>query len=174
MICIPSAPRSLQKDIPLKQVLGKEAIDCLANNISFVHAKFKSDAFRQAALNNLEPLGVLDRGKHLAKSLRQYLPQPYPDAIDILLASLTPPLTRTDNFGLAVFFYLPHIYFVSEYGLDFFEKSMQAQYELTKRFSAEFSIRPFLIQQQERTLSKLIIMFIIAAKRKNNMLLTAE
>ena len=33
---------------------------------------------------------------------------------------------------------------------------MQAQYELTKRFSAEFSIRPFLIQKQERTLSRLI------------------
>lgn len=33
---------------------------------------------------------------------------------------------------------------------------MLAQYEITKRFSSEFSIRPFLIQQQERTLSRLL------------------
>lgn len=32
---------------------------------------------------------------------------------------------------------------------------MTAQYELTKRFTAEFSIRPFLIHQQDRTLQQL-------------------
>lgn len=80
------------------------------------------------------------------------------------MASLTPPLTRTDDLGLGVFFYLPHICFVAEYGLrpeenegqDPFEISMLAQYELTRRFSAAFSIRPFLIREQERTLSRLL------------------
>lgn len=33
---------------------------------------------------------------------------------------------------------------------------MKAQYELTKRYSAEFSIRPFLIHHQHRTLERLI------------------
>jgi 3-methyladenine DNA glycosylase AlkC len=33
---------------------------------------------------------------------------------------------------------------------------MRAQYELTQRFTAEFSIRPFLIQHQERTLARLM------------------
>jgi len=33
---------------------------------------------------------------------------------------------------------------------------MNAQYELTKRFSSEFSIRQFLIQEQERTLAQLL------------------
>jgi 3-methyladenine DNA glycosylase AlkC len=100
----------------------------------------------------------------LARALRQYLPEKFSTAVEILLASLTPPLTRTDDLGLAVFFYLPHVCFIAEYGLepkengghDPFEISMQAQYELTKRFSAEFSIRPFLIRQQERTLSRLL------------------
>ncbi len=32
---------------------------------------------------------------------------------------------------------------------------MKAQYELTRRFSAEFSIRPFLIRWPERTLAQL-------------------
>jgi len=63
-----------------------------------------------------------------------------------------------------VFFYLPHVSFVALYGLDPaenggrdpFETSMSAQYELTRRFSAEFSMRPFLIRWPERTLARLL------------------
>lgn len=106
----------------------------------------------------------MERGQHLARALRQCLPDKYAAAIEILLESLTPPLTQTDDLGLAVFFYLPHVCFVAEYGIDPkqngghdpFEISMLAQYELTRRFSSEFSLRPFLIQQQERTLSRLL------------------
>jgi 3-methyladenine DNA glycosylase AlkC len=53
--------------------------------------------------------------------------------------------------------------FVADYGLepahnggrDPFEASMRAQYELTRRFSAEFSIRGFLIRRQDETLARL-------------------
>jgi 3-methyladenine DNA glycosylase AlkC len=161
---IPVAPNSIQKGIPLKYLLGAEAVDCLVQNILLVYPKFNEDTFRRTASNGLEPLGILDRGQHLARALRQSLPEKFSTAVEILLASLTPPLTQTDNLGLAVFFYLPHVCFIAEYGLepeenggqDSFEISMKAQYELTKRFSAEFSIRPFLIRQQERTLSRLL------------------
>jgi len=161
---IPVAPNSIQKGIPLKHLLGAEAVDCLAQNILLVYPMFNEDTFRRTASNGLEPLGILDRGQHLARALRQSLPEKFSTAVEILLASLTPPLTQTDNLGLAVFFYLPHVCFIAEYGLepeenggqDSFEISMKAQYELTKRFSAEFSIRPFLIRQQERTLTRLL------------------
>jgi 3-methyladenine DNA glycosylase AlkC len=92
------------------------------------------------------------------------LPPAYDDAIAILTRSLTPPLSCTEGLGLAVFFYLPHVSFVTLYGLDPaenggrdpFETSMAAQYELTRRFSAEFSMRPFLIRWPERTLARLL------------------
>jgi 3-methyladenine DNA glycosylase AlkC len=161
---IPVAPKAIQKGVPLKDLLGVEAIDYLVNNISLMHPHFDEVSFRGMALNGLEPLGIMERGQHLAKALRQYLPENYSAAIEIILASLTAPLTRTDDNGLAVFFYLPHSYFVGMFGLnpaenggvDPFKISMQAQYEITQRFSAEFSIRPFLIQQQERTLTQLM------------------
>ena len=41
-------------------------------------------------------------------------------------------------------------------GRDPFETSMRAQYEITRRFSAEFSIRPFIIRWPERTLARLM------------------
>ena len=164
MARIPAAPTTILKGTPLKNLLGPEAVDCLAHNLLRVHPQFDEWSFRRTALEGLEPLGILQRGQHLAKALQQHLPGKYATAVEILLASLTPPLERTADLGLAVFFYLPHVCFVAEYGLeptengghDPFEVSMQAQYQLTKRFSAEFSIRPFLIRQQERTLSQLM------------------
>jgi 3-methyladenine DNA glycosylase AlkC len=52
---------------------------------------------------------------------------------------------------MAPFFYFPHTVFVAERGLDHFDLSMRAQYELTKRFSAEGSIRPYIARDPERT-----------------------
>jgi 3-methyladenine DNA glycosylase AlkC len=53
------------------------------------------------------------------------------------------------------FRYLPHVFFVAEYGLGHFELSMQAQYALTQRFTAEFSIRAFIEKYPEQTLARL-------------------
>ncbi len=161
---LPTAPHTIQKGVPLKHLLSAPAIDCLAHNIGLVFPPFDRALFRRLAVEGLEPLGLVERGQHIARALRQCLPDRYADAIEILLASLTPPLTRTDGLGLAVFFYHPHACFIADYGLDPagnggrdpFEISMTAQYEITKRFSAEFCIRPFLIRQPDRTLSRLM------------------
>ena len=161
---IPAAPRSIQKGSSLGDLLDRDAIECLAHNISLVFPKFDGDSFRRAALDGLKPLAILQRGQHLARALREHLPNCYEDAIDILIHSLTPPMSQTDDLGLAVFFYLPHVSFVATYGLDAkgnggrdpFEVSMKAQYELTRRFSAEFSMRPFLIRWPERTVARLM------------------
>jgi 3-methyladenine DNA glycosylase AlkC len=56
---------------------------------------------------------------------------------------------------MAPFFYLPHLIFVAERGLAHFDLSMQAQYELTKRFSAESSIRAYIAHDPERTFAVL-------------------
>lgn len=161
---IPTAPKSIQKGTPLKYLLGQESAEYLAYNISLVHTEFDGESFCKYTLEELEPLGIIERGQKFSKALRQFLPETYEAAIKILLASLTPPLPNTEDNGLEVFFYLPHVSFVAEYGLDSannqgrdpFEISMNAQYELTKRFSSEFSIRQFLIQEQERTLAQLL------------------
>jgi 3-methyladenine DNA glycosylase AlkC len=161
---LPAAPGFIQKGSTLKTLLDREAIDCLAHNLKLVHAAFDAAAFRRTAFSGLEPLGILQRGQHLAAALRAHLPQRYSEAIAILLRSLTPPHTATDDLGLGVFFYLPHVCFVSRYGLDPagnggldpFEISLRAQYELTRRFSAEFSIRPFIVRWPGRTLARLL------------------
>ena len=163
MLSIPEAPKSIQKGVPLKNVLGLNSIDYLARNIAHVYPEFNIHKFKEDAIINLEPLGINERGLHIARALRKHLPRKYTTAINIILSSLTPPNVATEGLGLAVFFYHPHSYFIAEYGLDKkyneeedpFEISLKAQYELTKRSTSEFSIRPFIVKYQERTLVKI-------------------
>ncbi|MDP8567929.1 DNA alkylation repair protein [Methylophilus aquaticus] len=160
---IPSAPRSIQKDNPIKFLLDSETIDCLAHNIALVHPVFDAQAFKRLALTNIAPLGIMDRSAHIAAALKATLPAKFSEAADILLQTLTPPNVHTDRLGLSVFFYLPHTRFIADYGRDAqhnsgedpFDVAMRAQYELTRRFTAEFSIRPFLTHDFERTLNQL-------------------
>ncbi len=160
---LPKAPPSITAGGSLKVLLDRDAIDCLAHNLKTAHPRFDAQGFTHRARKGLKPLAILQRGHHIAQTMRRYLPERYDDAIDIMLRSLTPPLTKTKDVGLGVFFYLPHISFIARFGLDAehnagrdpFETSMKAQYELTRRFSAEYSIRPFLIRQPDRTLARL-------------------
>ncbi|MGH7468729.1 MAG: DNA alkylation repair protein [Longimicrobiales bacterium] len=123
--------------------------------ISTVHPAFSAQAFIADALNGYEALDLVARGRHIAETLHRHLPNDYSRATEILLASLGPKLERTENFGMAPFLYLPHVIYVATYGIEHFEISMHAQYELTQRFSAEFSIRRFLERYPEATLARL-------------------
>lgn len=162
---IPVAPRSIQKDNPIKFLLDTEAIDCLAHNIGLVHSAFDGHSFKSLALTNIAALGIMDRSAHIAAALKATLPAKFSEATDILLSTLTPPNVHTERLGLSVFFYLPHTRFIADYGRDPqhnagedpFDTAMRAQYELTRRFTAEFSIRPFLMHDFERTLNQLTL-----------------
>ena len=91
----------------------------------------------------------------MAGALRRHLPEDYQAAIKILMKSLGPKLNGTEGLGMAPFLYLPHVRFVADYGLEHFELSMLAQYELTQRFTAEFSIRPFIEKYPDATMKRL-------------------
>lgn len=159
---IPEAPRSIQKGVPLKHLLGAEAVECLAFNIRLAHPDFDGKGFKKLAINGLEPLELMPRARHLAAALRACLPSEYGKAVRILIDSMAK--VESGDQGLAVFFYLPHSFFISEYGLeaagnggkDPFAVSMKALHALTLRFTSEFAIRPFLIHQQERTLAQVM------------------
>ena len=142
---------------PLKTFFSPTLVRRLAGDIERVHPAFPSRAFIRDATKGLDLLELLDRGKHITRALEKHLPASYPDAIDILLRSLGPEHATDEllGVGMAPFYYLPHTHYVATRGLDHFELSMRAQYELTKRFSAESSIRPFIAADPERTFATL-------------------
>ena len=139
----------------LKTFFSNELVQRLARDIARVHPGFAARAFTRDACRGLDALELLDRGRHIAAALADHLPPSYPKAVGILLRSLGPEHASDEllGVGMAPFFYLPHTLFVAERGLDHFDLSMQAQYELTKRFSAESSIRPYIARDPERAFS---------------------
>ncbi|MEK7321914.1 MAG: DNA alkylation repair protein [Pseudomonadota bacterium] len=140
---------------PLKNHFGPAIPRNIAAMITAVHPRFRADTFLKEALQGYQTLALLPRGWHIARTLRRYLPADYPQAVEILIASLGPKLAQTDSLGMAPFLYLPHVLLIAEHGLGHFEPSMRAQYELTQRFTAEFSIRPFLAHHPAPTLARL-------------------
>ena len=141
----------------LKTFFSPALVRRLAGDLIGVHPAFPARKFVAQATTGLEAFELLDRGRHIARVLATHLPASYPEAVDVLLRSLGPEHASDEliGAGMAPFYYLPHTIFVAEHGLDHFEVSMRAQYELTKRFSAESSIRPFIIKYPERTLEQL-------------------
>ena len=141
----------------LKTFFSPALVRRLAADLTRIHPSFPERRFIKTACDGLDDLELLDRGRHIARALANNLPPAYPEAVAILLRSLGPEHASDEliGVGMAPFFYLPHTIFVAERGLDDFEVSMHAQYELTKRFSAESSIRAFIHRFPERTMQQL-------------------
>ncbi|HTV01363.1 MAG TPA: hypothetical protein VMF13_12520 [Luteitalea sp.] len=137
---------------PLKTFFSPPLVQRLALDLTRAHAPFPTLAFTKAASRGLDDLELLARGRHIASAMAAHLPSSYPDALEVLLRSLGPEHATDEllGLGMAPFVYLPHTLFVAERGLDHFDLSMQAQYEITKRFSAESSIRTFIDHDPER------------------------
>jgi 3-methyladenine DNA glycosylase AlkC len=117
---------------------------------SFPESRFVAEASEGLASHEL-----LGRARHIMRAMHRALPSDFERAADLLGRSLGPELERLEGQGMAVFLYLPHTLYVAEHGLDHFETSMRLQHALTRRFTAEFSIRPFLERYPRETLARL-------------------
>ena len=141
---------------PLKRFFSPQLVQRLAAELARAHPPFPRAAFVRKASAGLEALELIDRGKHIARALGEALPKDYAQAVEVLLRSLGPERSGDEGpAGMEPFFYLPHTIFVAERGVPHFEVSLRAQIALTKRFTCEFSIRPFIAADPERTLAAL-------------------
>lgn len=141
----------------LKSFFGRDTVERIAAMIARVHPAFAAEAFVADATRGLARRELLARGELVAEALRAHLPPDYAEAARILTASLGPEIEADalEGLGMAPFVYLPHVAFIRRWGLLDFEASMRAQHELTRRFTAEWSIRPFLEAEPGRTLAVL-------------------
>lgn len=149
------APANILRGVPLARLIGRRAVVLLAESIAAVAPEFDSGRFVRSAMRGLGRLGLMDRAAHVAEALADQLPADFDAAVKLLVASFGPELRNTEGNGLAPFFYLPHSQFISLYGRDGFDRGMGACYELTKRFTAEFCVRPFLARRQTDALTYL-------------------
>lgn len=123
--------------------------------IAAVYSDFDAVRFLAVALDGYDALELTPRARQISSAMAETLPDDRAEALDILVRSLGVELEGAELTGMASFLYLPHVFFVSDHGIDHFEEAMTAQHELTRRFTAEFSIRAFLERYPDATLSRL-------------------
>jgi 3-methyladenine DNA glycosylase AlkC len=135
----------------LKDLMGPAAVGRLGDQLSDGEWAFERDVFVAAAIDGLEALELKARVAHVADALAGFLPRAYPDALEVIVGTLGPPVRGTDDVAEA-FEVWPLCQFVEDRGLNEPELSLAAMRELTQRFSAEFAIRPYLVRHRDLTL----------------------
>lgn len=140
----------------IKDVFNLALLREIAAELQSAHAPFDATAFVARSMDGLDKLELTGRATHIAEALHQYLPQPFAAAAAVIEASLGPEIPATGEIGRAAMRYMPHLAFVQKYGLDDYEAAIRVQAELTKRFTAEFSIRAFLEKYPERTHAQML------------------
>ena len=140
---------------PLKDSFSLDVIDLIAEAIDRVHPDFPRDEFIETAGTGFLDLELTARARHISEALAAYLPDDRREALRILTDSLGPPLGEVESDGMASFKYLPHVFFVADHGLPHFEEAMAFQHEVTRRFTAEYSVRVFIDRYPEPTLQRL-------------------
>lgn len=151
------APSTIQAGVPLSHLMGRQAVELLAESMVAVNPTFHGRRFTRAALKGIDELGLMERAAHVANALTGELPTDFIAASQMIVGSLGPELTATEGNGLAPFFYLPHSQWISRQTTAALDRSLAVCYELTKRFTAEFCIRPYLVEHPDETLKRLAL-----------------
>ncbi len=141
--------------VPLKDMFDGRLIGLIGKSFAAVHGEFDTKRFKAKATAGLADLTMMQRSAHIAAALAAELPDDFQAAAQILIRSLGPSLDGTEGNGLRPFFYMPHASFVGKYGVQQFKAGMAVNYEITRRFTAEFSVRPFLMRHEQRALALL-------------------
>ncbi|MEZ5979273.1 MAG: DNA alkylation repair protein [Planctomycetota bacterium] len=153
------APRAITAGQPLADLFDRRLARLIGESFHAVDAGFDAARFARRASRDLDGLSMSERNARFADALAEQLPDDFAAASRLLVAALGPERPLDDDRGLRCFFYMPHATFVATRGADpvtgDFDAGMAANLEITKRFTAEFSVRPFLERHQRRALALL-------------------
>lgn len=133
-------------------------VQALARRIQVVYPAFDQPTFVDAVVRRLPELELKARIDWISVCLRQFLPDDYRRALQILLASLPEPCDPSLSDGdFGEFIYAPYSKFVADFGCheDQLDVSLAALKQMTTRFSAEYAIRFFINAFPRQTLQTL-------------------
>jgi len=141
----------------LKDRFGPEVAEWVADRIGEAQPGFPRARFLAAALDGFDALELTARSRLIADALWEHLPGGFPEAARIITAALGPAIAgdTVEGEGMESFRYLPYVQLVAAHGVGHFEEAMDLQHALTRRFTAEFSIRAFIEADRARTLARL-------------------
>lgn len=129
----------------MKNGLTEPAIKRIAFALSKVLTNFSREQFIALSLDNIEQLELKERVQHLIKVIHTFMPNSFPQAAILLVKAKDYWDFGEEGDALSGFAAWPIIDYIAEFGLKHPDESLTALKELTELFSAEFAIRPFII-----------------------------
>lgn len=146
---------------PLKNIFNEPLIQALAGHIKRVHPPFADQEFVACATEGLSNLELKQRSQQISRALWEFLPEDFAKSCNILVRCLHPQddvglrhLTM-DEEGVRGWAIMPMADYIAEYGIADFARSMSVLQEFTKRFSAEFAVRRFIITDPQQAFALL-------------------
>ena len=137
----------------LKCYFDKELAKLLAGKIEQVYPEFQSKKFVKKIADSVDDVELKARVEIITDALHDYLPADYKKAVKILLQILGPENENETGMFKEGYWLMPVAFFVEKYGCDDFKPSINAIYEITKRHTGEYAVRPFLDKYPRKMIS---------------------
>lgn len=134
---------------PFKNAFSYPNACRIAARVQHAYPEFPLATFRRGLEKELEPLELKQRMQLIGRRIEAGLPDA-PEMFPILVKTLAE--NESDPEGLRGFLVWPLTDIVARRGLDHFDEAMAALREMTRVFTGEFAIRPFLREHPQRTL----------------------
>jgi len=144
---MPQKNKDVENPSAFKLWMNDRVVTKIGKAIQAEYPEFKIKDFNQVS-KNLGPLELKARVLLITAQLKTYLPADYKKSLNILMKAMK-------GGDLTGFELWPVSEYISQFGLDHFDESLKAMYQLTQRFTAEFAIRPFLLKDHKKVLSTL-------------------
>ena len=139
----------------MKDGLDNKALKRIGQSIAKVDNQFDADGFIRSARRGLNGLELKERVSHIIGVLNCFLEPSFEQHVENM--SRLPDVWDygEEDDSLSGFAAWPVIDYIAEYGMDFPEAALNALENLTSLFSAEFAIRPFIVQHFDITYPRL-------------------
>lgn len=138
---------------PFKELLNPSVVKAAAAALHRASPGFEHRRFERLATAGLGALEMKARAEHIGAALEATLPADFGAAADAIEAALAPPLPddrlnapADGSDGLRGWILWPVGEFVARRGLQDPERALRTLHALTQRFTAEFAIRPFIVE----------------------------
>ena len=140
----------------LKLWFDSELAELLANKFIENNVAFDKASFIKEISLKVGEMELKDRIECFSDTLKSHLGGGYEEGISHFMKILGPENEKETDMFKEFYWIMPLAKYVEKYGLAHFDISMQAIYEITKRNTGEYAVRPFLELEQDRTLDILL------------------
>lgn len=143
---------------PFKNLFNLPLIEQLGAHLQKQWRPFDNKGFIRVASQDFDALELKQRSLQITAALEKYLPEDFLQAREVLLAALHPEDDvdlrglKMDAQGVRGWAVMPMADYVARRGMEYFDESMDALQQMTRRFTAEFAVRHFINADLKRSL----------------------